>query len=444
MNIRDIEGARPTEFTSKELRRDYMNICDIEGARPSIMKGYGGVMKQYEQPFSLSKISQLPYAGVSKKDNHVENDLFKMSNEQNSAADFIEFMRKKKGNRDNKPAGIINMGFRRNAKKFKYQYQPPYGYGGNFSTGVKKCPYDRNICTSGLRQNSYNLLGQASRDHNSHSRSENRGSYLGRLGNKILKPPTALDPNLDIQQISDFIDPKVRHHSSSKKKKRTDSNSGANIFPPEEEEECTKDDQLEEDRKNFFLIEEKKQSPLPPLNPKSRQNHIHNKRYSNAGIDSNVYSKLQNQESSNKLNAPKRELNNRSSNLEHLRNSRQNNCLTTSASNILPAYENGDLKKPLNVGKYNYDSNHPYEVANFEKKRSMANMSRNRMENHNTHQGGQLDLLGDQNRYYQSYKIGKEIPDLKSSQRMNMINPRNNRGTYSYDLIAGVASELRD
>jgi len=186
MNIRDIDGAKPTEFTSKNTYRDYMNVEDIEGARPSIVKGYGGTKKEYERVFDSEKITKLPYAGISKKDGHNENSLFQMSQEQNSAADYIDFMRAKKHKVTNVYAGITNLGLMKKSKR-KYTFQPPYGYGGNLSPSVTFGRVNRNVASSQSHHQYSNFMDQVNKPlHHSNSRQGQRSSYLGMTGNRIL------------------------------------------------------------------------------------------------------------------------------------------------------------------------------------------------------------------------------------------------------------------
>lgn len=44
-----------------------MYVDDIAGARPAVMKGYGGVNKQYEKAMDVGKLNRLPYAGTSSR-----------------------------------------------------------------------------------------------------------------------------------------------------------------------------------------------------------------------------------------------------------------------------------------------------------------------------------------------------------------------------------------
>ncbi|CAI2366130.1 unnamed protein product [Moneuplotes crassus] len=442
MNIRDIEGARPTEFTSKDLRRDYMDICDIEGARPSVMKGYGGVMKEYEKPFSLKKISQLPYAGISKNDDHVENDLFQMSNEQNSAAEYLEFMRSKKVKTGSKPAGIVNMGFKLKANKPKYQYEPPYGYGDNFSTGTLNQRIDRNISTSHMQKQYYNFMEKISKPVNSHSRSENRNSYFSRYGNKVISGNNIADPNLNIKPVSNFIDPKImksRKYASQAKGNRVSPSSGANIFPSRHEQEYRNEEGLEEAKKQFFMIDEQKEkNPLPPLNPKKPSNQMgknKKKRFPNTDIDLKVYNRYSKQGTPNHMDPRRREVINRSANLE----SAKNNRLGSSSSNILKNYNPAEgVRSSSNLRKYNYDSKCPYEPINYEKKRSAVNISRNKVEGFRSHEGTSNNAIFDQDiNHYQPSNFAKRVPDIKASQRLDKCHPWNQpKEPYSYNIIS--------
>ena len=206
MNIGDIDGAKPTEFTSKNTLRNYMNIEDIEGARPTVMKGYGGFKKEYEKQLTQVKMDQLPFAGVSKHDDHNEKDLFRMSNEQNAAADKIDFMRSKRHKMVTIPAGVVNMGLKNKMKKFKYKYQPPYGYGGNLSTKTHFKIYEKRVNPQAMQDQYYNFMSQISKPIvTPNSRAEQRNSYMGKIGNKIIDDKIIVDPNLNIKPIDDHI-----------------------------------------------------------------------------------------------------------------------------------------------------------------------------------------------------------------------------------------------
>jgi hypothetical protein len=95
----------PTKFSSQHTYRDYMNVDDIEGARPTIMKGYGGSHKEYENAskMTISKINRLPFAGVASRaavkkalnPDQKSGFSIRMSEEQNAAADYIDFMKHK-------------------------------------------------------------------------------------------------------------------------------------------------------------------------------------------------------------------------------------------------------------------------------------------------------------------------------------------------------------
>ena len=164
--------------------------------------------KEYEKTLDSNKISKLPFAGVSKNDNHNENELFRMSNKQNTAADQIDFMRSKRHRIVVTPAGVVNMGLKNNIKRSKYKYEPPYGYGGNFKTSIQNNIYGK--INPPMRKSQYKRLMSAISmpGMNPSLKNKLRNSYLGKVGNSILNDKIVVDPNLNIVFTDDVIEPK--------------------------------------------------------------------------------------------------------------------------------------------------------------------------------------------------------------------------------------------
>lgn len=167
------------------------------------------------------------YAGVSKKDNHIENQLFEMSGEQNSAADYIDFKRTKKPMMSSYAAGVPNLGLHIKQKVKKYKYEPPYGYGGNLSTNVGHEKINKQPSPGTMQNQYYTFMDQISR--NTSSKSSHRPSYINKSPVKALpNERIVLDPNLNIKPIENFIDHSYTHQPGKGKSTLMQSNSMLN------------------------------------------------------------------------------------------------------------------------------------------------------------------------------------------------------------------------
>jgi hypothetical protein len=150
------------------------------------------------------------YAGVSKKDNHIENQLFEMSGDQNSAADYLEFSRAKRPVMSSYFAGVPNLSLHVKNKR-KYKYEPPYGYGGNLGTNVNYERIDRRPTPSTMQNQYYTYMDQINKNPRSKS-SQRPVENIKQPVKPLHNESYVNDPNLSIRPIEMILDKSYNHH----------------------------------------------------------------------------------------------------------------------------------------------------------------------------------------------------------------------------------------
>jgi uncharacterized protein YqfB (UPF0267 family) len=317
----------------------------------------------------FSQITKLPYAGVSKRDGHVENSLFRMSDEQNQAADQIEFMRSKRQKYSGVAAGVPNLGLHVRKKNQKYKYEPPYGYGGNLSTNVSFERINRNPQPGAMQDQYYNFMDQISLPmRNPSSKSQQRPGYNGRPPIRTFEEKFTPDPNLSIKPIENNIGADA-HHGGKKKptlmgnydppRLQTTPKNHSRSYQTAGPSDAL-DEKLADDMKKFFLVDDTERSSQPKMKMQVSRNK-HNLSVANTNI-ANTYSSKQ-------YNPEDRHVKNRSMNLDEMRHNRQSlgqQIMNSKASQH-------QLSKPMqNMQQYN--SQNPYDGSAFVKKRSAQPM----------------------------------------------------------------------
>lgn len=372
------------------------------------------------------------YAGVSKKDNHIENQLFEMSGEQNSAADYIEFNRAKKPMMSSYAAGVPNLGLHVKQKVKKYKYEPPYAYGGNLSTNISHEKINKKPSPGTMQNQYYTFMDQISR--NPSSKSSQRPPYNNRSPVKALpNERIVLDPNLNIKPIELFIDQTHTHHSGKGKSTLVSNNSmvSPNNFSSSPKASVTgnkmnysrsnanhelrgsvsqnrikndelMDPQFLENQKKFFMVDDKDQ----PSNLKVPQMGSSRNNLNPQGAS--TYDDMH-----NKYRTVGRDERNRSMNMDSLKETRKNTAM---------AILNGTPDRRAQ----NYSAANPY-LGGSNKRLAANNSSFN-------HPINKPELLW--NRESNSYKYEK--PEMDMYRKLNSQQSSHKiRDPYAYNVISG-------
>lgn len=142
-------------------------------------------------------------ASPTNEEDH-EKNWYKMSDEQNEAAYFMDFMKSKKHTLSMVPAGVSsglpNLQLQKMKEKQGYKYEPPYGYGGNLDSKGKALKLHSGIGPDSLKEYYADFVKQLSHPV-SEKRVSKRAPYNGRPPSKIIDEDFKPDPNLNLKPI---------------------------------------------------------------------------------------------------------------------------------------------------------------------------------------------------------------------------------------------------